>query len=189
MHVWRWSSNPSHRQAAARVALGCAVGGGEAPFGIWGAQVSLRAPGGARRSRAEVEAALRRGSRRADGLDAVREALGGEPSWMPSALPCVRYQPSITRIITACTASVRSWWYARGTLIWNGKLSTISVMRRPMQRGQKPRPLHESPASRSSPQWSINCVPASAGRCRPPATPAPAGVRLPDATEASGPPA
>jgi hypothetical protein len=27
-------------------------------------------------------------------------------------------------------------------------------MRRPMHRGQKPRPLHESPASRSSLQWS-----------------------------------
>jgi len=36
--------------------------------------------------------------------------LPARPSAMPSSRPLLRYQPSITRAATACTASVRSWW-------------------------------------------------------------------------------
>jgi hypothetical protein len=71
IHVWRWSGNPAPRSSCGFAAPRASRGMPNGPFVTRGAQVSHRAPVGARRSGTEVEVLLRRAARRADGLDAV----------------------------------------------------------------------------------------------------------------------
>ena len=102
------------------------------------------------------------------------------PSVTPSSRARRRSHPGTARMVTATTARHRSWsqasWYRTrcGTLNTHcrtgtsGKTSSTrcaarSVIRRPPQLGQKPRPLHEHAASRSSPH------PAHRNRTNPPA--------------------